>query len=109
MDTSQCYDRVVHSVALVTAKYWGLPVHTISMLLSDLQIITFSLSKVAGYSYISYSVTSDNPFQVLYQGNIDGPGLWICVSNYVIKLLRQRVHSIPLNDPISAINNDLQN
>ena len=56
---------------------------------------------------IIYGYKSYNPSQGLCQGNVVGTVLWICVSTYTIKFLRQRVHSILLFGAISAENKRL--
>ena len=107
MDTVQRYDIVVHSVASIAAQFCGLPLHIISLILSTLQLITYFLRTVFGYSGISYGGTSNNPFQVIYQGKGCGLGLWLCVSTYIIKLLLKICQSIPLDDTISTTNKKL--
>ena len=68
MDTEKLYDRVVHSVAPILAQSWGLPLQTISMLLSTLQVMKFSLRIGFGDSDISYGGTRGNPFQDYTKG-----------------------------------------
>ena len=98
---------MIHSLASITAQSWGLPLHTISTILSTLQGMTFFLRTGFGDSDISYGGTSNNPFQVIYQGKGCGLGLWLCVSTYIIKLLRKICQSIPLDDTISTTNKKL--
>ena len=69
MYAAQWYDRVVYSVAFIEAQYWGSPLHTISMILSTLQVMTFFFGKGFGYSYIIYEGTSNTSHQVLCQVN----------------------------------------
>ena len=53
-DAEKFYDILVHSLASITAQYWGLPLHTIAMLLSTLEVMTFFLRTGFGYFYIIY-------------------------------------------------------
>ena len=99
---------MVHSVALIAAQYWVLPLHTISMLLFTVQVMNCLLSTYFGDSYISYGGTWDNPFQWLCQGSGGGKGLWLRVRTYIIKLIQQRRHSIILNNSIYATNEQLR-
>ena len=87
MYAAQLYGRVAHSVSLIAAQYWGLPLHMISMLLSTLQLMTFSLGRGFGDSGISYGSTRNNPSQGLFQGNGGGLVIILCVRTYIIKLL----------------------
>ena len=89
-DAVKCCNIVVHSVALVAAQYLFLPLHTISMILSTLQVVNFFLRKVFGDSDISYGGTSENLFKGLGQGNGYGELLWLCFSTSTIKLIQQR-------------------
>ena len=42
-DEAQFNDRVVHSLELIAAQYWGLPLHKISTIFYTLQVMAFSL------------------------------------------------------------------
>ena len=106
-DAAKCYDRLLQSVALIAEQYWGLPLHTISMIISTLQVMNFSLRTGFGYLEISFGGTSYNPFQGICQGNGGGTRLWICIHTYIIKVLRQIRCSITLNGPISVTNKQL--
>ena len=64
--------------------------------------MTFFLRTDFVDSDISYGGTKYHTFQGLCQWNGGGIGLRICVSTYIIKLLRQKVRSIPLNASIST-------
>ena len=91
-DAALCYYIVVRFVVLVAAQSWVLSRHTISILLTTLQVMNFPLGTGFGDSVISYWVTSNNPFQGMLQVNRGRPVLWICVITYFIKRLRQRGH-----------------
>ena len=103
MNAEIFYDRVVHTIASISARSWGLPFNVISMLLSTLQVMTFSLRTGFEDLDIIYGVTSDKPYQGLLQGNLGGTRLCLYVSTYLIKTLQQKVRSIPINFLLSAI------
>ena len=73
MGASQCYGRVFYYIASLLALSYGLPLPSISMLLSTLQVMSVFLSMGFGELDVSYGGTRDNPFQVILQVNGVGP------------------------------------
>ena len=63
MDAAHCYNIVVHSVAYIAYQSWGILIHTITILLSTLQLMIFFLGTGFGGSDVSYRIQVTNYFK----------------------------------------------
>ena len=102
-DAVKFYDRLVHSVFSIEDQLWGLPLHTISMLLPTLQLMILFIRTWFGDSDISYGGISDNHSQDCAKIPYEGPDYGYILEHISYKKIIQRDHSIPLNTPIFII------
>eukprot|EP00957_Ditylum_brightwellii_P047818 3632543-Ditylum_brightwellii.AAC.1 len=87
VDASNCYGRVVHNIASLSACRLGMPKNAMTSLLTATRLMQYFLRTGHGDSDISYSGTFDDPFHNLCQRNGAAPGLWICVCTLLVLFL----------------------
>jgi hypothetical protein len=101
VDASNCYDRVVHNVAALAARRWGMPSSVMVCILSTISRMCFFLRTFHGVSSQSYGGNESDPFQGLCQGNGGAPGLWLCVACLLVDYMHDQGHAIEMIAPIT--------
>ena len=87
-DAKSCYDRIVHSVAMLSMRRMGYPVQPLISLFSTLQELRQHIRTSAGDSEDFFDGShTDIPMQGVGQGNGAGPAIWAVVSTPALKLL----------------------
>jgi len=86
-DATNCYDRVAHPFASLTAQHFGVQTCYIVLLLKAIQRMNMHLQTSFGTSKTSYSGTSAEPFQGAVQGNGAAPVLWLIISIILVRYL----------------------
>ena len=88
-DAKSCYDRIVHSVAMLSMRRMGYPVEPLISMFSTLQQLRQYIRTSAGDSDTYYDGShTDIPMQGVGQGNGASPAIWAVVSTPILKLLR---------------------
>ena len=88
-DAKSCYDRIVHSVAMLSMRRMGYPVEPLISMFTTLQKARNHIRTPAGDSDIFYDGSHTNiPIQGTGQGNGASPTIWAVVSTPLLKLLR---------------------
>jgi hypothetical protein len=86
-DAKSCYDRVVHSFAILCMLSLGCPLGPILSMFATLQKMQHFIGTAFGVSDTSFN-GGDIPFQGLGQGNGAGPTGWAVVSAPIINMVR---------------------
>ena len=92
VDATQCYDRIVHSLAILLARNEGAPLNPLLSMFQAIQSMNYYLRTTFGDSQSSYGGKQDVPFQGTCQGNGASPALWLMVSMYLVLLGRLEGH-----------------
>ena len=88
-DAKSCYDRIVHSVAMLSMRRMGYPLEPLICMFSTLQQLRQYIRTSAGDSETFYDGSHTNiPMQGTGQGNGASPAIWAVVSTPILKLLR---------------------
>jgi len=88
-DAKFCYDRIVHSVAMLSMRRMGYPVEPLISMFSTLQQLRQYIRTSAGDSDTYYDGSHTNiPMQGVGQDNGASPAIWAVVSTPILKLLR---------------------
>ena len=88
-DAKSCYDRIVHSVAMLSMRRMGYPLPPLISMFSTLQQLRQYIRTSAGDSSTFYDGShTDIPMQGTGQGNGASPAIWAVVSTPILKLLR---------------------
>ena len=88
-DAKSCYDRIVHSVAMLSMRRMGYPLPPLISMFSTLQQLRQYIRTSAGDSSTFYDGSHTNvPMQGTGQGNGASPAIWAVVSTPILKLLR---------------------
>ena len=88
-DAKSCYDRIVHSVAMLSMRRMGYPLPPLISMFSTLQQLRQYIRTSAGDSSTFYDGSHTNvPMQGTGQGNGASPAIWAVVSTPILKLLQ---------------------
>jgi hypothetical protein len=85
-DAKSCYDRVVHSFAILCMLCLGCPLGPVLSIFSILQKMHYFIGTTFGVSITSFP-GGEVPFQGLGQGNGAGPTGWAIVSAPIINMV----------------------
>ena len=88
-DASKYYDRIVHSVAILSMLCTGIEYNTIRLLFLPIQRMVHKIA--TGYDISSCSYAADAsipPLQGILQGNGNGPSGWALISSPLFDMLR---------------------
>ena len=84
-DAKSCYDRILHAVASICMRRVGVSKETCKMMFGTLAQVEHYVRTNFGDSNTSYACF-EIPFQGVYQGNGEGPGIWMLVSIPIINM-----------------------
>eukprot|EP00957_Ditylum_brightwellii_P187785 14298695-Ditylum_brightwellii.AAC.1 len=73
VDASNCYNQVMHNVASLSARKWGMPAMAMICILSTISMMSFNLCISFGQSTQTFGGKNMHPFQGLCQGNGEAP------------------------------------
>ena len=93
VDAAQCYDRIVHSLAILLCRKEGLTMHPMMLMFGAIQCMQYYLRTTFGESHSSYGGRQDVPFQGSCQGNGASPAIWLVISMYLVLLMRNKGHA----------------
>ena len=99
-DAKSCFDRVVHWVAQVALRRFGMPWNAVNMMFKTLQFATHRVRTGFGDSTRTFCPPSTVPFQGCGQGNGAGPTIWVAISSILIDTMEAAGHGF---DFVSAI------
>ena len=103
VDAAQCYDRIVHSLAILLCQKEGAPMSSLLMMFGTIQCMTYFIRTTFGDSQGSYGGHKDIPFQGTCQGNGASPAIWLLISIYLILLMKEEGHVSKIRSPMSGI------
>ena len=86
-DATNCYDRVAHPFASLTAQHFGVQLSYVRVLLTAIQQMNMFLRTSFGISSSCYSGSFALPFQGAIQGNGAAPVLWLIISIILVRYL----------------------
>lgn len=101
VDAAQCYDRIVHSLAILICQREGSPIAPLMMMFGVIQCMSFYIRTTFGDSEGSYGGIQDIPFQGSCQGNGASPALWLVISMYLVLLMKHKGHTSSITTPIT--------
>jgi hypothetical protein len=89
-DMKSCYDRIVHSVAAICMRRWGLDKEALRMMFYTLQQLKHHVRTAYGLSSIYFKANQVNQtaIQGIGQGNGAGPQIWAAISTVILDMLR---------------------
>ena len=86
-DAKSCFDRVVHSVAMLALLRFGITWATLQMMFNTLSTATHRVRTGYGDSDTAFFPPSDKSFQGCGQGNGAGPPIWVSISSVLILMM----------------------
>ena len=92
VDAAQCYDRIVHSLAILLCRNEGAPISSLLLMFGAIQSMEFFIRTTFGESTNSYGGNQPIPFQGSCQGNGASPALWLVLSMYIVLLYKEAGH-----------------
>jgi hypothetical protein len=78
-DAKQCYDRIVHAIAIICLQRIGIDENTCRVMFGSLQQMQHYVKTAYGLSKTSYGCI-EIPLQGVLQGNGAGPAIWLLTS-----------------------------
>ena len=103
VDAAQCYDRIVHSLAILLCRNEGAPMSTLLLMFGAIQSMEYFIRTTFGESTSSYGGPQAVPFQGFCQGNGASPAIWLVISMYLVLLLKQAGHSSTCTTAYSGV------
>lgn len=88
-DAKSCFDRVVHSVAMLAYKRLGIPEPPVECMLKTIQVMKHHIRTTFGDS--AFTIDREGvlvPYQGLLQGNGASPATWVIISAPLIEMMR---------------------
>ena len=104
-DLKSCYDRIVHTPAMLAARSFGMPKEPLACFFSTLQEVQYFTRTVYGVSINSFGGSDDkftNKPQGTGQGNGAAPQIWAVISSKMFKVLHKAGLASVLRSPISG-------
>jgi hypothetical protein len=89
-DAKSCYDRIVHSIAMLAVRRTGAPVEPLICMFTTLQDLHHHVRTIYGDSEESFTGGLWSvPIQGIGQGNGAGPTLWALISTPLLNILQE--------------------
>ena len=99
-DAKGCYDRIVHTVAILVLMSFGLN-HTVAQILFQvLQTAEHNIKTGYGVSQTGYGETHP-PAQGSGQGNGLGPTGWALISSRMMQMMKNKGHGVNMKISLS--------
>ena len=106
-DAASCYDRIVHSVAILAMRSQGITKEAMVAMFSTLQQMEHRVRTAYGVSEQSYNGAGQSlPTHGVGQGNGSGPAIWAVVSSAIIESTRRATEGAVMVAPMSKKPND---
>ena len=103
VDATQCYDRIVHSLAILLSRNEGAPINPLLCMFGAIQGMKYFLRTTFGDSERSYGGRQEVPFQGSCQGNGASPAMWLMISMYLVLLAREEKHITSFSSAFSGL------
>jgi len=104
-DAQSCYDRIAHSFLSLVAQAVGTPQPLIITMLKAIQQMKLFLRTGYGDSDRHYcSTDKKRPYQGSVQGNGAAPCLWLLISSFLLRYMKQAGHFLNIRSAITATN-----
>ena len=103
VDAAQCYDRIVHSLAILILRNEGAQINPLLCMFGAIQGMTYFLRTTFGESSTHYGGRQSIPFQGTCQGNGASPAMWLMVSMYLVLLAREEGHTTTFSSGFSGL------
>ena len=103
-DLKSCYDRIVHTPAMLAARSCGMPKEPLACFFSTLQEVQYFTSTVYGVSNESFGGADEaytNKPQGTGQGNGAAPQIWAVISSKMFQVLHKLGLASVIKTPIS--------
>jgi hypothetical protein len=101
VDTSNCYDRIAHTIASLVFQAFGIPELAIESMLDNIESMKFFLRTGFGDSKQFSGSRVSVKVQGLLQGNGASPAGWAVISIVILKSHGKKVHGATFQCPIS--------
>ena len=90
-DAKSCYDRIVHSVAMLAMRRTGYPKEPLDSMFGTIQQFELFIRTLFGDSDTGFMCSDmELPIQSILQGNGAGPHIWAAVSSAILKAMRDK-------------------
>ena len=103
VDATQCYDSIVHSLAILLSRNEGAPINPLLCMFGAIQGMNYFLRTTFGDSKRSYGGRQEVPFQGSCQGNGASPAMWLMISMYLVLLAREEKHVTTFSSAFSGL------
>ena len=100
-DAKSCYDRIVHSIAILAMRRMGMPLQPLKSMMVTIQKMSHHVRTAFGNSESTMTNDDPIPFQGIRQGNGCGPTLWLAVSAPLLEMMRTAGNGLHLKTPLS--------
>ena len=101
-DAKSCFDRVVHSIAMLAYQRLGIPSPPVKSMLHTIQKMKHHIRTTYGDSeFTMHSEEMAEPYQGLLQGNGASPATWVIISAPLINMMREAQNGAFLTEAIS--------
>ena len=103
-DAKSCFDRVVHSVAMLAYRRLGIPHPPVLGMIKTIQNMKHHIRTTYGDSTFVVDAEGElKPYQGLLQGNGASPATWVIISAPLIEMMREAQNGGFFKEPISNI------
>jgi hypothetical protein len=102
-DAKACYDRIVHSIAILSLRRVGLPLAPARSMFQTLQKSAHHVSTAFGVSTRHYGSKRSTPMQGVGQGNGAGPCIWAVISTVLIMAMASKGHGFNMLSALSSV------
>ena len=101
-DAKSCFDRIVHSVAMLAYRRLGMPAPPVQCMLQTIQLMKHHIRTNYGDSVFTMSSKGTLiPYQGILQGNGAAPTTWVIISAPLLEMLRTAGNGGHFISPIS--------
>ena len=100
-DAKSCFDRIIHSIAMLAYKRLGIPEPPVKSMLHTIQKMKHHVRTTFGDS--EFTMSRDEmvePYQGLLQGNGASPATWVIISAPLINMMREAQNGAFIVEPI---------
>lgn len=101
-DAKSCFDRIVHSIAMLAYRRLGIESPPVESMLVSIQNLKHHIR--SGYGDSRFTLSSSGsliPFQGALQGNGAAPTTWVVISTPLLNMLHKAGHGCHFISPIS--------
>ena len=99
-DVKGCYNRIVHTVAILVLMSFGLNHTAARILFQVLQTAEHNIKTGYGVSKTGYGETNP-PAQGSGQGNGLGPTVWALISSRMMQMMKNKGHGVNMRSSLS--------